>query len=366
VENDLAPLLETFFERSHDGFFVMGLEHPWQGEPVAAADLERLMASERIVKANPALAAQYRTTPERMIGLTPADLFGPDPEARRRLWSELLEAGHLHTVSETRRLDGSAMWVEGDYLGFRDDEGRLLGHLGFQRDVTDRTLAARELEDSRQELRALAARLQTAREEERSRIAREIHDELGQALTALKLDLAWLEQRLPSNTAELLRPSETPLTGRVDAMLDQVRRIATELRPSILDQLGLEAAIEWLVREWGRRTKVVVDLRTAELPGLPDQTASHAFRIIQEALTNITRHANAQRVEVVVRRDPVTLTIEVRDDGVGFVPQSLSGVRSLGIVGMRERAVACGGTLRIRGEPGKGTAIVVEIPLEAR
>jgi signal transduction histidine kinase len=142
-----------------------------------------------------------------------------------------------------------------------------------------------------------------------------------------------------------------------------VRRIAGELRPSVLDQLGLEAAIELLVRETTQRTGIAVVLHADDFPRLPDEIASHAFRIIQEALTNTTRHSKATRVDVSVRRVGAAIILGVEDNGVGFTPQSLSGLRSLGLVGMRERALACGGTLIIRGEPGQGTAIAVTIPV---
>ena len=256
------------------------------------------------------------------------------------------------------------MWVEGDYMCFYDAAGRITGHFGIQRDVTDRTLAAAELEQSRAELRALAARIQTTREEERTRIAREIHDELGQALTALKLDLSWLEGRLPTNSGAF-RLGDVSITARIDETMEIVRRIASELRPSVLDQLGLEAAIEWLVQESAKRTGIVVSLHAEEFPRLPDQVASHAFRIIQEALTNVTRHSRATRVDVTVRHLGSTIILGVEDNGVGIQPQSLSGPRSLGLLGMRERAVACGGTLLIRGQPGEGTAIIVTIPVAA-
>jgi signal transduction histidine kinase len=146
--------------------------------------------------------------------------------------------------------------------------------------------------------------------------------------------------------------------------MEVVRRIASELRPSVLDQLGLEAAIECLVQE-ATRTGIAVTLHADEFPRLPDEVASHAFRIIQEALTNVTRHSQATRVAVTVRRVGDSIILEVGDNGVGFAPASLSGLRALGLVGMRERALACGGTLAIRGEPGHGTTIVVTIPVVA-
>src|SRR3989454_503394 len=157
--------------------------------------------------------------------------------------------------------------------------------------------------------------------------------------------------------------SDASLADRVDQTMQIVRRIASELRPSVLDQLGLEAAIESLVRETTQRTGIAVCFHADDFPRLPDEIASHAFRIIQEALTNVSRHSKATRVDVSVRRVGGVIILGVEDNGVGFTPQSLSGLRSLGLVGIRERALACGGTLMIRGEPGQGTGIAVTIPV---
>jgi len=358
-------LLEAFFERSKDGFFFMMIDEPieWSPEVDKERVLDYVFVHQRMTKVNPAMAEQFRATPEQLIGLTPNDFFRHDLDTGRRTWRAMFDAGHLHSLTEERRLDGTAMWVEGDYMCFYDDDGRITGHFGVQRDVTERTVAAAELEQSRQELRALAARIQAAREEERRRIAREIHDELGQALTALKLDVAWAEQRQQRSHSGVFRLGNETITERIDQTMQVVRRIATELRPSVLDQLGLEAAIEWLANESAKRTGLAVTVKADELRRLPDPIASHAFRIIQEALTNVARHAGASLVEVTVREEAGILIIEIGDNGVGIKPQSLSGIHSLGLVGMRERAVACGGTLKIRGDPGQGTVIRVEIPV---
>jgi two-component system, NarL family, sensor histidine kinase UhpB len=361
-------LLEAFFERSQDGFFFMMLDQPIEWGPQVDQDavLDYVFAHQRMTKVNPAMARQFRATPAQLIGRTPSDFFEHDLAAGRRGWRALFDAGHTHSITNERRLDGSAMWVEGDYMCFYDAAGRITGHFGIQRDVTDRTLAAEELEQSRTELRALAARLQAIREEERTRIAREIHDELGQALTALKLDLAWLSAKRPkgsSGNSGPLRVIDQSITARIDETMQIVRRIASELRPSVLDQLGLEAAIEFLVQDATKRTGIAVTLQADEFPRLPDDVASHAFRIIQEALTNVTRHSQATQVNVSVRRAGGALILGVADNGVGFAPDSMSGLRSLGLVGMRERALACGGVLMVQGKPGEGTAIVVTIPL---
>lgn len=366
-ELSTPALLEAFFERSQDGFFFMMLDEPIEWGPRADKDavLDYVFAHQRMTKVNPAMALQFRAKPAELIGLTPSDFFRHDLAAGRRGWRALFDAGHTHSVTDERRLDGSVMWVEGDYMCFYDAAGRITGHFGIQRDVTDRTIAAQELEQSRAELRALAARIQATREEERARIAREIHDELGQALTALKLDLAWLGSKRSRGNSGAYRLLDTSITDRIDETMQVVRRIASELRPSVLDQLGLEAAIEYLVQEATKRTGIAVTLQAEEFPKLPDQVASHAFRIIQEALTNVTRHSRATRVDVTVRRAGTVIVLAVADNGVGFEPDALSGVRSLGLVGMRERALACGGTLLVQGKPGQGTAIIVTIPVAA-
>src|SRR6266705_308430 len=360
-------LLEAFFEASQDGFFFMMLDQPveWGPEVDEDAVLDYVFAHQRMTKVNPAMAQQFRATPAELIGMTPSDFFRHDLAAGRRGWRKLFDSGHTHSITNERRLDGSTMWVEGDYMCFYDAAGRITGHFGIQRDVSDRVRAAEDLEQSRAELRALAARLQAIREEERTRIAREIHDELGQALTALKLDLAWLGKQSPKSTSTSgeFRAVDLSIARRIDDTMQIVRRIASELRPSVLDQLGLEAAIEYLVQDATRRTGIAVTLHADDFPRLPDEIASHAFRIIQEALTNVARHSKATRVDVSVRRAGGVIILGVEDNGVGFTPQSLSGLRSLGLVGIRERALACGGTLMIRGEPGQGTGIAVTIPV---
>src|SRR5437667_11540489 len=257
-------LLEAFFERSQDGFFFMMLDQPveWgQGSGVDKdAVLDYVFSHQRMTKVNPAMAQQFRAKPAELIGMTPRDFFRHDIAAGRRGWRKLFDAGHTHSVTNVRRLDGSTMWVEGDYMCFYDAAGRITGHFGIQRDVSDRVRAAEELEQSRAELRALAARLQTTREEERTRIAREIHDELGPALAGLKLDVAWLESHSTRSNSGAFRLGDASLSDRIDETMQIVRRIASELRPSVLDPLGLEAALEFLVPDVAKRTGSAIAL----------------------------------------------------------------------------------------------------------
>jgi len=240
---------------------------------------------------------------------------------------------------------------------------------GFVRDITDRKRAEKQLRDSREQLRALAAYLQSVREEERTHIARDVHDELGQTLTALKMDLAWLDKRMAevSDGDDLQRFEEKlkELPGRVDVIIAAVRKIATELRPPVLDDLGLEAAVEWQVQEFEKRTGIkcryTCSLKHVDLG--PDR-ATAVFRIFQETLTNIVRHADATQVDVHLRQEGDKLVLEVQDNGRGMTGRELSGTRSLGLLGMRERATMLDGEVNIIGRQGKGTTVGVRFPIQ--
>jgi signal transduction histidine kinase len=236
------------------------------------------------------------------------------------------------------------------------------GSLSFAiaRDISTHT---KELQSSLEQLRALAARLQSIREEERKRVAREIHDQLGQALTAIRLDVSSLVHELPEDQRRQSKRTQTILT-LVDETIRSVRQIATELRPGMLDDLGLVATIEWAGEEFGARTgtQCRLDLPPDDIVVDPD-TAIAIFRIFQETLTNVARHANAKEVQARLEIEDGHLTLEVHDNGTGIPPEKLQKGRSLGILGMRERATLLGGDLSIMGIPGKGTAVRVRIPL---
>ena len=215
------------------------------------------------------------------------------------------------------------------------------------------------------QLRALAARLERVREDERIRVAREIHDELGQALTAIKLEFTALLRDLPADEGPLSQRSQSILK-LLDEAIQSIRRIATELRPGILDDLGLAAAVEWVAEEFQARTgtKVQVSLPDADI-AMDQERATALFRILQETLTNVARHANATQVDVRLANENGNLLLEVRDNGRGISEEQLSGGKSLGVLGMRERASLLGGEITISSLPGKGTTVSVRIP-EAR
>ena len=364
----LSPdsLRELFFAQSIDGFFIMMLDEPIEWNDAADKDalLEHVFQHQRMTIANEAYARQYRVALDNLIGKTPAEFYAHDIEAGKAGWRAMFDAGHLHAETDERRMDGTPVRIEGHYLCVYDDRGRITGHLGIQRDITDRHRAAEEIAASREELRALAARLERIREEERTRIARELHDELGQALTGLKLDLAWLERRLNRHSQSELVDRSASLLGRLDDVMISVRRIITELRPSVLDQLGLADAIEWQAQDFARRTGLELDLdircRDVSPPGAVSSTV---FRMLQEALTNVAKHAKATRVRVALCIEPESLSLDVTDNGRGITPDELRGSHSLGLLGLRERAIACGGTVTIERNASSGTTVALRIPL---
>lgn len=242
-------------------------------------------------------------------------------------------------------------------------------NLELERDVTARRQAEDELREVSARMRALALRLQNIREEERTRIAREIHDVLAQELTRLKIDLVWLARRtakaVDASVLEAMRGRVGDALGQADVAIATVQRIATELRPVILDSLGLAAAVEWQTEDFARRTGLECEAYT---PGgemtIDRDRATALFRILQESLTNVARHAQARRVEVRLVETGEVVTLTIRDDGRGISAAELTAPQSIGLAGMRERAQAFGGAVEIApGEPA-GTVVSVRLPLE--
>ena len=257
--------------------------------------------------------------------------------------------------------DGTEKVIHAQAETLRDETGRPLRMQGTVQDITEQK-REEELQRSLEQLRALAGRLQSIREEERKKVAREIHDQLGQALTAIKIDLSLMVHELPAGEDQPAKRAASILQ-LVDESIRTVRRIATDLRPGILDDLGLVAAIEWAGKDFQARTgtRCRLDLPQDDIAVDPKQ-ATAIFRIFQETLTNVARHADASQVDVRIAREDGHLTLEVHDNGKGISEDELSSRESLGILGMRERAVLLGGELTISGPPGNGTTVRVRIP----
>lgn len=287
------------------------------------------------------------------------------------MWRAL--RGETDTNAEYRyvRKDTGESWIVSlSFSPVRGEDGSITGAVITARDVTDRKRAEEALRQSekiamqREQFQALAERLRRAREEERTRVSRDLHDQIGQILTAIKFDLTWMSRHLPEGEREGLRGRLQGTIGLINDGVRSVRKICSGLRPGVLDDLGLAAAIEWQANEFAARTGIECVLSVPAMgPTLDGEQATEFFRIFQECLTNVMRHAEAKSVRVSLRESGDDLTLVVADDGKGFSESELS--ESLGVLGMKERAQVCGGSLEIASSPGNGAVITVRVPLRA-
>jgi two-component system sensor histidine kinase UhpB len=262
----------------------------------------------------------------------------------------------------TRQSDNSELWVLGQAFPEIMPDGSVAGFVGTITDITYRMQAEVEIDASRKQLRTLTARLQSVREEERTYISREIHDDLGQSLTGLRMDIVWLTSKL-ENAEERIRQRLKSMLELTDATIHKVRKIATELRPGILDDIGLAAAIEWHAKDVGSRTGIHCSFDLDDEIQLDEQRSTAFFRIFQESLTNVLRHAQAEHVHTQLKVEGNCIVLLVEDDGKGIAPNELSHPHSVGILGMKERAASFGGEVNVVGIPNKGTSVRVSIPI---
>ena len=345
----------------------------------------------------------YRT--EEIIGKH-FSMFYPKEEAMKgkpeHNLAEAARAGQVEEEGSRIRKDGSQFWASVLITALRDAQGNLRGYAKLTRDMSERRereeslTRAKELLELRVEqraavlsrvneelrveiaerkhaeeqfketldqLRALAARLQSVREEERASMAREIHDELGQACTAIKMDMALIGRKTTKKQTQLRAKIESSMQ-LVDDMIVTLRRIASDLRPRALDDLGLAAALEWQGQEFEKRTGIKCHLVLPQGPlSLDPEKSTAIFRIFQETLTNVTRHSKATSVEARLEIERDQIIFRVHDNGRGFDPEEAKAKKSLGLVGMQERALLLRGEVRIEGVPGSGTTMILRIPL---
>jgi len=309
-----------------------------------------------------------------MIGRSISILIPPDRPKELQEIMERLKRGEVLRSYDTTRLkkNGGQLDVSVTISPVQDASGQIIGASAIGHDISERRHAEAEQQrlyervmEGEKQLRHLAGYLQTAQEKERAYLAREIHDRLGQALTALKMDLAWLSKRFPDGQPAL-KEKAASMRSLIDETVLAVRRVATELRPGLLDHLGLVAAIEWQAQEFHRRTDIVCNLELAEIkPVLEDGLATQLFRIVQEALTNIARHAQATQIKIRLTMQAETILLSIEDNGLGIHPGDITNSKSLGLLGMRERALSYGGQFHIRGQRGKGTSLEIRIPRQA-
>ena len=302
-----------------------------------------------------------------LTGYRPDDLIGNrkiaygkliHPDDRAFVWDEIQKAvrAHEHFQINYRILSPlhKLRWVWEKGMGVFSPAGELIALEGFITDVTERMMAQRELEESQQQLSIHAEHLHTLLEGERTEIAREVHDELGQVLTALKMDLHWLDKRLPEDS-EGMHTKARAMIDLVDSSISTVQRITVELRPS-----------EWQVEEFQNRSGILCEAILDPEPAtgtIDKKIATGVFRICQEALTNVARHAGATRVEVVLKLRREYVELLVRDNGRGIRKSEISHSKSFGIIGIRERSHLLGGQMRIHGRKNKGTSLRVIIPI---
>jgi PAS domain S-box-containing protein len=316
---------------------------------------------------------------EKMFGVSAEDAIGGPLE--RFIPQRFRAAHHKHveefgrTGATSRRMgDAMTLWaLRADGTEFPIDASISQGgdaarhfYTVILRDVTRRKLFEDTLRQQQQELRELSARVQEAREEEKTRIARELHDELGQLLTALKMDLAWLRERLPAQERALAERAES-MSALLDRTVSSSRRIASDLRPLMLDDLGLADATQWLVEDFGKHSGIRLELRGAQteaLGSLSKGAATAVYRAIQESLTNIARHSGARNAWIVMAQENGSLHVEIEDDGRGIGEGDMAKARSLGLKGMRERVAYYGGSLEVGPAPRGGTRLRLRVPIK--
>ena len=290
------------------------------------------------------------------------------PEDRQMVWDKVQYAiEKKQSFQITYRIitaSGENKWVWEKGQAIYGAENEVVSLEGFITDITEGKKAESKLRASRNQLRSLAERLQMIREEERATVAREIHDDLGQTLTALKMDISWMKKN-PDMTKEKRVEKIDVMLGLTDSTIQTVKRIATKLRPDILDDLGLISAIEWEAEEFKKRSGIECKLVVSvdDIP-IDENVTIAVFRIFQESLTNIARHSGATKVEVVIEEANDLLKMEIRDNGVGITEEQISSSKSLGLIGMNERVSVFGGKLNILKIAEGGTAVRVLIPIK--
>lgn len=318
----------------------------------------------RFIFANNAVQDVFGWLPEELIGRSVRLIYCSDAdyeEIARRFYENLEEQRTYSTEFPCCHKDGHDLicLMRASRIGERLTEGKIV--VTYE-DITERKEAEKELKASREQMRNLSIHLQSVREEERTRIAREIHDELGQSLTAFKMDLAWMGKRMTQE--KLLRDKIKAMSKLVDQTIESVHRISADLRPGLLDDLGLVAAMEWQAKEFSSRSGIAceADLDAEDVP-MEKELATAVFRIFQETLTNVARHANATKVFVHFEARGGKVILTVADNGRGISRKQINDPKSFGIMGMKERALLWGGDVHMIGSRYKGTTVTVSIPL---
>jgi PAS domain S-box-containing protein len=362
IGNEIALAIER--KRTEEQLHIFA--HAFEGttELISLTDLDN-----RLVFVNKSFLQTYGCEEKEILGKG-AEFFA-SPLNPPDIHKEILERTRLGSWSGelyNRKKDGADFPVSLNTSVIRDKEGKPIGYLGIAQDISERKHAEEQLKESYEQLRLLASRLQIIREEESMRIAREIHDDLGQALTGMKMDLSFFaeelsEQQGPGSKEKLIERINA-MSSLVDGAITSMRKTITELRPAVLDSLGLAAAIEWQAEEFQRRTGTKCSY-SYQIEGfqIDPHRSTAIFRILQESLTNVARHAQASKVSIVLKKESDAIVMDIQDNGKGISEEASHKVGSFGILGMKERVLPFGGSIDVRRLPGGGTTVAVRIPL---
>lgn len=319
----------------------------------------------RPVSVNAATARFLGTTPEAMHNRLASELGVPREYVLKWIqhYRECVRTGGPVRFEYLRETPNGPRWLSATvcHVGGRERGPSRFAYI--VEDITERKRVEEALRDSLNQLHALSAHMQSVREEEQTRLAREVHDELGQSLTGLQLGLTWLGEKLDPHQRRL-QEKVSALLAMVGSTIDSVRRISAVLRPVVLDDLGLIAAMEWQARTFESHAGIPCTVSSnIEKIDLDQMRAATLFRILQESLTNVARHAGATKVAVAFTQMDRLLMLMIQDDGKGIAENVISDHRSLGLIGMQERAHACGGSVTVFRSPGGGTVVTARIPL---
>jgi PAS domain S-box-containing protein len=301
---------------------------------------------------------------QRLKELIRQELIDPNQAA---VVNSLAQTGRWRGEVRQYRRDGTALVADVTTVALPDEAGRVIGYVSVNHDISERKQVEEMLRAGRERLQVLSQRLIEAQETERRRVSRELHDEAGQSLTALKISLELMQ-------ADVLAESEKSHQSLQEAVvltnetIERIRLLAQGLRPPELDVVGLNLTLEDYCHDFTQHTRLPVDYTGAELPALPDEVTICFYRVLQEALTNVAKHAHANHVWVALHRNANTLSLSVEDDGQGFDAQTMVSVsrqpQSIGLLGMRERLELLGGRLEIKSQPGQGTRLAAFCPWE--
>ncbi|MGV3530436.1 MAG: PAS domain S-box protein [Flavisolibacter sp.] len=324
--------------------------------PIYVMDRENF----RFLAVNRATLQLYGYSKKELAKMTPMDLRAKEDVPKYIEYVKSVKANGSQGVWKHKNKAGNVMHVEVITHQIVYENRKAL--LVILNDVTEKRKSETKIRRINKELRDLSAHLQNVREEERKQIARDIHDELGQQLTALKMDISWLAKQVTGNKE--INEKMEEMIGLVNATMTSMRRITSDLRPSLLDHLGLVPAVEWLNEDAEKRYGVSIFFHADEMPEMPLEVSTNLFRIYQEALTNVLRHAEAKQITSSLRNEKASIVLEICDDGKGIGASQRAKSKGFGLLGIKERVYATSGLYMLSSESGKGTCLKVEIPLK--